>query len=951
MHQLPALLAQVTAILALALLGARLAAGTRAALRHLLLAGAFGAVLFLPFATLVSPKITIEIATLPARNAVPVASLPRTAAASAIPTLPAGPQRSSAGIVPAVVIAAPPATRVVAIPVATWLVLAWAVVALIALLPVARELWQMRGIRRRSQAWPEGQAQLDRLAQSATRRRPSLLLHPGIPAPISGGLLHPVIALPTDATQWNAAHLAGALLHELEHLRRRDWAVHLTSRAVCALYWFHPLAWLAWRRLRLEAERACDDAVLAREDAAVYAEQLLQLARRMAGKPALPGLQMSGNSSLSSRIRSVLDHRQQRGRAGTTAMVWVVIAAVIVVAALASLRATGPAPSAVAAQSLPAADTAAAAPQPPRTDAPIRTGDFSPPSDTPIRFSDVRNTGGEDPHAYGPTVELCRENGRWTGFYAEYMGPPADPPSGRLENLQLDESSGAMSFATQLTTGVEWTASGEVPARRRYEFSGRLDGNALAGKLAEKPAGPGSFKPASEDVVLKRETAASVAGMSCAKWSEIWNRRTEARNAKRTRQVPAVTDSGAASPQQVVADILDLVQSALADDSSVSLDELTYPITGLRHIQRYAQAVVRDDGGHPEDLAANYIEIINALTNTANMATNLGRRPREPRQSSPGFEQLSAAMHARAGQLAALLMPESAIRSTVAATAERHAAFSVLDLVQATYRDPRFVGPPGGSWLRTELNTLSRAAQSLVGSDGAAAAAATMQLYLLRSAIHSTTRQANDIASRPNHPAEARRKASDLATSLRDIESRLDLQTRPARSAPAADAGTGWLVTLRSVGPLPIGTPIDEVRRIIGDPSAFLVQALHQDRSLPREPDDVGCAYLVTARVPEQIGLMFQRGRLARADVWNAGVRTTSGTQVGDTETQVRDQNGSTIKVTSHRHAPAGAHYMTFTPTANTDREYQMLFETDGKVVTQYRTGLRAAVQQMQGCK
>ena len=54
------------------------------------------------------------------------------------------------------------------------------------------------------------------------------------------------------------------------------------ARFVCALYWFHPLVWMAWRRLRLEAERACDDAVLRRAEATAYADQLVLLAERLA---------------------------------------------------------------------------------------------------------------------------------------------------------------------------------------------------------------------------------------------------------------------------------------------------------------------------------------------------------------------------------------------------------------------------------------------------------------------------------------------------------------------------------------------------------------------------------------------------------------------------------------------------------------------------------------------
>jgi beta-lactamase regulating signal transducer with metallopeptidase domain len=44
------------------------------------------------------------------------------------------------------------------------------------------------------------------------------------------------------------------------------------------VYWFHPLVWIAWRRLGLEAEHASDDAVLREADATAYADQLVALA-------------------------------------------------------------------------------------------------------------------------------------------------------------------------------------------------------------------------------------------------------------------------------------------------------------------------------------------------------------------------------------------------------------------------------------------------------------------------------------------------------------------------------------------------------------------------------------------------------------------------------------------------------------------------------------------------
>jgi hypothetical protein len=159
-----------------------------------------------------------------------------------------------------------------------------------------------------------------------------------------------------------------------------------------------------------------------------------------------------------------------------------------------------------------------------------------------------------------------------------------------------------------------------------------------------------------------------------------------------------------------------------------------------------------------------------------------------------------------------------------------------------------------------------------------------------------------------------------------------------------------WTVSLRGVGPLMIGASISEVRRIVEDPNATLVQALHQQQSLPREPDNSPCAYLATTKVPDQIGLMFQRGRLARIDVWKSGIRTASGAQVGDTEARILELYGARIDVTQHHYPPVGAHYMIFTPADTSDRDYQMLFETDGGKVTQFRVGLKEAVAQVEGC-
>jgi len=97
--------------------------------------------------------------------------------------------------------------------------------------------------------------------------------------------------------------------------------------------------WTAWRRLGLEAERSCDDAVVISEDSADYAEQLVSLAQRMSAAPVQPMLGMANRSDLSTRVTAVLDDRLRRGRAGFAFAAGTVAAAALVVLTVAPVRA------------------------------------------------------------------------------------------------------------------------------------------------------------------------------------------------------------------------------------------------------------------------------------------------------------------------------------------------------------------------------------------------------------------------------------------------------------------------------------------------------------------------------------------------------------------------------------------------------------------------------------
>ena len=167
---------------------------------------------------------------------------------------------------------------------------------------------------------PEWLALLRRVAHPlGVYRRVTLRTGPAGAVPVTCGILAPVIILPEDAEDWDDERRALVLTHELAHVRRLDVLTHIVGQCAVALFWFHPLAWLAAARMRLERERACDDLVLgsgARPSR--YAGDLLDLVQTLNGPtaPAAAALAMARRTEIEGRLLSILDAAVRRGPLG-----------------------------------------------------------------------------------------------------------------------------------------------------------------------------------------------------------------------------------------------------------------------------------------------------------------------------------------------------------------------------------------------------------------------------------------------------------------------------------------------------------------------------------------------------------------------------------------------------------------------------------------------------------
>jgi TonB family protein len=128
--------------------------------------------------------------------------------------------------------------------------------------------------------------------------------------PLTWGILRPVIVLPSSASQWPKDRRCMVLSHELAHISRHDWFLQICAEIARAIYWFHPLVWLAAAQLRQESERASDDAVLRGGVApSNYASQLLDLARTLenTGRAWSTALAIARPSNLERRFAAMLN--------------------------------------------------------------------------------------------------------------------------------------------------------------------------------------------------------------------------------------------------------------------------------------------------------------------------------------------------------------------------------------------------------------------------------------------------------------------------------------------------------------------------------------------------------------------------------------------------------------------------------------------------------------------
>lgn len=190
----------------------------------------------------------------------------------------------------------------------------WGILALWFSLRLGRAIWHLNALRK--SCIPIDPSELDpvlqrTLQQHGRRRQIALCNSEQVRVPTAVGLVKPAILIPHSLMcELSPGELNQVVLHELAHFRRWDDWTSLIQQALTALLFFHPAVWWIEKKLGLEREMACDDAVVAETASPrAYAECLARLAEKsfVTRSIALAQSVLGKVRQMSARVARILD--------------------------------------------------------------------------------------------------------------------------------------------------------------------------------------------------------------------------------------------------------------------------------------------------------------------------------------------------------------------------------------------------------------------------------------------------------------------------------------------------------------------------------------------------------------------------------------------------------------------------------------------------------------------
>jgi hypothetical protein len=154
-------------------------------------------------------------------------------------------------------------------------------------------------------------------------------------------------------------------------------------------------------------------------------------------------------------------------------------------------------------------------------------------------------------------------------------------------------------------------------------------------------------------------------------------------------------------------------------------------------------------------------------------------------------------------------------------------------------------------------------------------------------------------------------------------------------SSGVATAGpAAWRVSPTSFGPLQIGQTVAEAAAAVGGGFAAAPDAAP------------ACSYAVWPEAPAGVQVMLVNDTVVRVDVTQAGVTTVELGRIGDNEGRIQSLYAGKMLLAPHKFT-AGKYMIVMPPE---DSMHRIVFETDGKVVTEFRAGREPEVEWVERC-
>jgi beta-lactamase regulating signal transducer with metallopeptidase domain len=156
-------------------------------------------------------------------------------------------------------------------------------------------------------------------------------------APAVLRVFRPLIVLPIRGCgDLSDGELESLLRHECAHVARHDNLIARIESFICAVFWFHPLIWIAQRITAIERERACDELVAASADERdTYLAALTKFCHA-AIAPRLPGVSCMATAKLKERIDHVMNYEALKAHSPSPRRVALAAAAALVLFTIAS---------------------------------------------------------------------------------------------------------------------------------------------------------------------------------------------------------------------------------------------------------------------------------------------------------------------------------------------------------------------------------------------------------------------------------------------------------------------------------------------------------------------------------------------------------------------------------------------------------------------------------------